>query len=525
MYNLLIVDDEIISRLGISSLLNWEEEGFSLIDSVANGEEALAIIRNQPIDLVITDIKMPVMTGIELIQEAKSSGFESAFIVLSSYDDYTYVREALKLGAVDYILKLDLDKAHMLSVLDKAKEQIDLANRLDAPIEKIDKQTMNSARRDFLKQILYGQMIFDEAYEQRRNHLKLTMANEKYLVLMFKVQDLGSTLNEDGIRAIIEEVLEEYDYAYICDTGYDELSIIYNMPHKRESDQFQLIQRLASRISFIMRQYFNQKVIIYVSQTFKSVENVPLAYLQVCQTISLKSVMSDAAVVFFDEVISNRNYRDYKSFETYIERFEKAIQRKKDAEIKAIFHELFTYVESSKYIELGQIRYFISSMVYIANHYLDKYGYSDELIWGNDEEKYLMLQEITRKEDFTKFLHSIEDKLSIIGVEDSDNYIVRNVKKHLKQHYKEGIVLKEVAETFGLTNTYLSMLFKKETGETLKDYLTALKIEKAKELLKETNWQVSEIAKEIGYDNEHYFSRIFKQKTEMTPTGYRNSTF
>lgn len=525
MYNLLIVDDEIISRLGISSLLNWEEEGFKLIDSVANGEEALDIMKCQPIDLVITDIKMPVMTGISLIQEAKKIGLESAFVVLSSYDDYSYVREALKLGAVDYILKLDLDKAHMLSVLEKAKEQIELTNRSDVSLVKIDKQTLTSARRDFLKQILYGQMVFDEAYNHRREHLKLVMNNEKYLVLMFKVKDLGSTLNDDGIRAIIEEVLEEYDYAYICDTGYDELSIIYNMPHKRERDQFELIQRLANRISFIMRQYFNQKVIIYVSQTFKSVENVPLAYLQVCQTISLKSVISDAAVVFFDEVMSNRNYRDYKSFEDYIERFEKAVQRKKDAEIKGIFHELFTYVDSSKYIELGQIRYFISSMVYIANHYLDKYGYSDELIWGNDEEKYMMLQEITRKEDFTRFLHTIEDKLEVIGGEDSDNYIVRNVKKHLKQHYKEGVVLKEVADTFGLTNTYLSMLFKKETGETLKDYLTALKIEKAKELLKETNWQVSEIAKEIGYDNEHYFSRIFKQKTEMTPTGYRNSTY
>lgn len=522
MYNLLIVDDEIISRLGIASLLDWEEAGFRLIDSVANGEEALEIMKVQSIDLVITDIKMPVMTGIELIKEAKASGYESTFVVLSSYDDYAYVREALKLGAVDYILKLDLDKAHMLAVLDKAKEEINQRNTSGGPVEIVDKQTMTSARRDFLKQILYGQTVFDQAFDKRRDHLKLTMANEKYLVLMFKVKDLGSTLNDDGIRAIIEEVLEEYEYAYICDTGYDELSIIYNMPHKHERDQFQLIQRLASRINFIMRQYFNQKVIIFVSQTFESVENVPLAYLQVCQTIGLKSVMSDSTVVFFDEVMSNRNYREYKSFEAFIERFEKAIQRKKDAEIKEIFHELFIYVESSKYIELGQIRYFISSIVYIANHYLDKYGYTDELIWGNDEEKYLMLQGITRKEDFIKFLHAIEGKVNVIGVEDSDNYIVRNVKKHLKQHYKEGVVLKEVAETFGLTNTYLSMLFKKETGETLKDYLTSLKIEKAKELLKETNWQVSEIAKEIGYENEHYFSRIFKQKTEMTPTGYRN---
>ena len=275
MYNLLIVDDEIISRLGITSLLDWEEAGFRVIDSVANGEEALEIMKSQSIDLVITDIKMPVMTGIELIREAKACGIESSFVVLSSYDDYAYVREALKLGAVDYILKLDLDKAHMLSVLEKAKEEIMQVNRSEVSVENIDKETMTSARKDFLKQILYGQMIFDEAYEQRRDHLNLTMANEKFLVLMFKVQDLGSTLSDDGIRTIIEEVLEEYDYAYICDTGYDELSIIYNMPHKHERDQFQLIQRLAGRISFIMRQYFNQKVIIYVSQTFKSVENIP----------------------------------------------------------------------------------------------------------------------------------------------------------------------------------------------------------------------------------------------------------
>lgn len=523
MYRVLIVDDEIISRLGVTNLLNWEAHGFQLVDSVVNGYEAIESMRQQPIDLVITDIKMPVMTGIELMKAAKEEGFKSAFIVLSSFDDYVFVREALKMGALDYILKLDLDAEHMAAVLEKAKEYIRWQSTEKMPTHVMDKQMLQSARKDYLKEIIYGQISFDKTYEERREHLSLKLPYKNYCVLMFKVKDLDKTLNEDGIRQVIEEILEDYDYAYICETGYEELSIVYNMNAYSEHEQYQTIHRLTGRINFIMKQYFNQKVTIYVSQTFGSVEDVPLAYLQVCQTFSLKSFVSDDMLVFYDEVMRNRDYRDYRSFENYINRFEKTFQKGSDESVNAIMDDLFSYVEKSKYIELGQVRFFMSSLAYITNNYLDKLGYANKLLWKSEEEKYAMLQGIHRKEDFIHFLLELQENLNAITKDNSDNYIIRHVIKYLKEHYQEGIVLKDVADQFGVTNTYLSMLFKKETGETLKEYLTGLKIEKAKRLLKETHEQVIEISKEVGYDNEHYFSRMFKQKTGMTPTSYRNS--
>lgn len=523
MKTILLADDEVISRLGIVSLVDWEEHGYEVVESVTNGEEALDILMSRTIDLVITDIMMPVMNGLELIKNAKDANIDTEFVVLSSYDDYSYVREAMKMGALDYILKLDLDKNHLVSVLEAATEQIENKGQSATNHSPVSKQTIQSARREFLKQILYGRYQFDQNMDRKLEELDIKLPYDRFNVLMFKVDNIDNSLGEGGIRQIIEEVLEDYDFAYVCETSIDELSIIYNMESKSEKELLVLINKLCSRIIYIMKQYFNQKITIYIGQEQRKIEDVPLAYLQVCQCYSLKSFVSEEAVVFYNGVMASRNYRDYNSFEDYIQSFEKAFQSGEIEALNAVFIEIDTYIDQSKYIELSQIRYLLSSMIYVANFYIDKYGYSKSVLWETEEQQYDLMQNINRKEDFLVFLEEFEEKLASVIDEQDDNYIVRKVKKYVKQHYTEGIILKDLSSEFGVTNTYLSMLFKKETGETLKDYLTALKINKAKELLRETNEQVAEISKEIGYDNEHYFSRIFKQKTGMTPTQYRNA--
>ncbi|MDC7234706.1 MAG: response regulator [Spirochaetales bacterium] len=521
MYSLLIADDEIISRLGISNLLDWEAEGFQLIDSVENGELALEILREQPVDLVLTDVKMPLMTGIELISKARSEGINSQFIVLSSYDDYSFVREALKMGALDYILKLDLNKEHMQSVLQKAREQIEQNSSGDRS-QPLDRQTLNSARRDFLKQLFYGKVSFDEHLADRLNHLQLSLPHHNFVTLMFRIENLPSTAGEGGIRRVIEEVLEEYEYAYICGTGFNELCILYNLAGKEELDLFKCIERLAKRVIFLMKQYFNQSAVLYISDIKGSIEEIPESYQQVNQAYSYKNVFSSESILFYKEIMERRSDRAPVLLESFVGRFEKAIQKDQPEELNQIFKEILEYTDTTRYIELGQISSFVFSLTYVIRQYEEDAGIQIKL-WENEEEQFNALQSIRGKEDFTTFLTGVRAGLEEALAGRNDNHIIRSVKKYLNDHYTEGVVLKDVADYFGLTHTYLSMLFRKETGVTLKDYLIGLKIEKTKELLRKTNLQIAEISKEIGYDNEHYFSRIFKQKTGMTPTAYRNS--
>lgn len=522
MNNVLVVDDEIISRIGISSILEWESEGFTLVDAVVNGEEALKILREQQIDLVITDIKMPVMTGIDLIKAAKEEGIETAFVVLSSYDDYAYVREALKLGAVDYILKLDLDKSHLQSVLEKVKEQIANKKTKASSPKQITKQAINSARRDFLKHLLYGKVDFSDQIQEKLDYLQLEFPHDRYVAIMFHVENPDHVPSEGSIRVVIEEVLEDYDSAYMSETARDEFCVLYNIQNSGEQEMNGAVRKLSNRIAFIMRQYFNQKVVFYISRFEGTLEDVPLTYLQVCQACSFKNVVSDSNMVHYTDVLRYRSDQDLKQLEDITVRIEKSLNEKNYQKVTEIFDELIKAIDESKYVNLGQINYFLFSLIYLIEHHTKENNIPVSHAVADEKERYEYVQQIKRKSELLDFLESFKKVVKDIDDQSSDNYIIRNVKCYLMTHYKEGIVLKEVSEEFGLTNTYLSMLFKKETGETLKGFLTSLKIGQAKELLKSSTMQIVEIANEVGYDDEHYFSRIFKQKTGMTPTQYRN---
>lgn len=523
MYNVLVVDDEILSRLGVVNLIDWSENGFALVTHVSNGSEGLEIIRNQEIDLVITDIKMPVMDGIELIEAVNQEGYECEFIVLSSFDDYEYVRKALKLGALDYILKLDMEKSHMETLLEKAKRRIEKKVKSVKETIVIDSAMMVNAKREFLKQMLYGRIKDEKSMTEKLEEYSLKLPYENYCVLMFKASCLDGLLGEGNVRQVIEGALADNKYAYIVDTGYDELSILCNFKGKSLLELRQSILRLSQRIIYIMNQYFNQKVKMFVSHIHGKIEEVPLAYLEVCQAHSLRNYASNESVIYLDKVMDNRNYMDYQSLEERITDIERALLSTNELSFDKAFEGLIHYINESKYIELSQIRHITSSLVYISNRYMNKYGFKLEELWKGENIQDLLNVEIQRKGEFIDFLNSLRENLLKTLHNIEDNHIIRAMKRYLNQHYRENIVIKDLPDSFGVTSTYLSMLFKKETGLTLKEYLINLKMNGAKKMLRETNNQIVEVAEMMGYDNEHYFSRLFKQKVGITPSQYRNS--
>ncbi|MGV8979732.1 response regulator transcription factor [Clostridium sp.] len=522
MFSLLIVDDEIISRIGVTHLLNWREYGFEVVDSVSNGQEAIEIMRRQHIDLVITDIKMPMLSGIQLIQISQKEKLNATFIVLSAFNDYEYVREALKLGAIDYILKLDLDEKHMKYLLEKVKECISTRTDKNERIEIVDKQTLKIERRNLVKQLLFQQVIFDEKFEKQCKDLFLRLPYEKNVVIMFETNKVGNCVNNEGIMDIVEDVLCDYEYSYICDTGFNQLSVLYNIHYINESQLTQTVKELARRINYILKQYFNQKVIIHISQKVDSMDKLSCAYMQTCNDRDMNSFMSDSEYIYCTDVINNQSSMDYAEFEGLIKRLELVYNNKSDESIQIIFVDIYAYIHGAEHIEKWKVKYFLSSLVHITNKYIDRLGYSRQVIWGDEEHEYQMMQKINDKDDFLNSLEFLEEKLTQINCDNCDNYIIRMAKKYLKQNYTKGIIIKEMADELSITNTYLSTLFSTKTGVTIKGYLICLQIERAKCLLRETNLQIGEIANAVGYENEHYFSRIFKQKTNQTPTQYRN---
>ncbi|QUI24805.1 response regulator [Vallitalea pronyensis] len=520
MYNLIIVDDEVLSRVGITNIINWEEEGFVLMDTFDDGHEALAFIQDNPVDLVITDIKMPIMDGIELVRGAKEKGLSCEFIILSSYNDFEYVRRALKYGAMDYMLKMELSKDYILSVIERFKEHYRTKHTIVKTAHK-DRKSQSEKRREFVKELLYGHKTVDDSLFHVMEQNKIVLNNAPTYVLAFKVKNNVNKCNQNVLQ-IIDELLGDVENAYGTWTGHDEISVIYNMNTYSEMKIKCLLERLIHKLRYLMKQYFNQKVVIYVSDRHVKVEDIPLAYLQVCQTMKLAIPEGETTVLSYSDVMNNRKMVNFEIYESCIYDFQHAIDKNEMHTLTQVLDGMIAAISESRIVELNHIRYFTSTIVTMVNIHMDKLGLDKQTFWESDESQYLQLNELRSKLSVIEFLTELKKRLHTIMTKSEGNYIIDQAKTYIKIHYKEDFSFKALAEDIGVTSSYLSMLFKKTTGYTMKDYIIKLRINRAKDLLKETNEPVTAIAESVGYDNVHYFSRSFKQKIGVAPSEYRN---
>lgn len=151
MLGVVIIDDELLARVGVKSVLEWESAGYQILGEASNGAEGLKLILDKKPDIVITDIKMPVMDGLEMIKKSKEDKLNPKFIVLSSYDEFHLVKEAMKLGAVDYLIKLELDEQSLRETLEPVKQQIlmEKERSRNESLIKHNINTENSLRKEF----------------------------------------------------------------------------------------------------------------------------------------------------------------------------------------------------------------------------------------------------------------------------------------------------------------------------------------------------------------------------------------
>ncbi|MGL4337970.1 MAG: response regulator transcription factor [Turicibacter sp.] len=406
MLKVLIVDDEQIVRVYLKSMLDWEQEGFSIIGTCKNGEEALRFMENNLPDIILTDLKMPKMTGLELIDEMKKRSYPTKVIVLSNHDDYELVRQAMKLGAMDYYLKITLQSDELLIALQNIKKSIYEERKLKTSrqIEQENNiENFNLARRSFLTTLFRGDIYYSE--------LEISVYAKKYQ--LFKNPIYGYQL-----RVSQENRIEQLNYLN---------SIIYETFETIEID------------------------IIHLSQT----DVLVLMYIQ----------MEDQVVLL--EQLKNRAVKNIQSY--------------------------------------------LNREVKILNEFVIKQ--LDELLTCANP-----LLTTTEVEEISEPSPIISEKVA-----DKYRQEIRAVLNFIHDNYQDRITLQDLADYVSLNEAYLSRLFKSETGRTLNHYLNEIRIYQAKELLKERDLMVKEVAQLVGIKDQLYFNRVFKKFYGASPTEYKES--
>lgn len=521
----LLVDDEFLVRLGIKSLIDWEKHRFSYVGDAQDGLEALDMIERTRPDIVLTDIVMPRMNGIELIQRMKEQVPDTHIIVLSSHNDYEYVRKAMKLGVEDYILKASLKPEELLGMLlevaDKIKRSRSQAGgRTDASTETAqeDKDEFAQALRGWLQPPSNREQAADGsdrlvshplfAAEYVLACLKIHRGkgtSEPAQTLMQKLINLASLQLKNKYNAIVQAVDENLAVILMNDSS--------------------AAAAVGEQIIADSRRFLNISISVGLSAEAFGIEQLHRAFSEAREALRLSFYEGKERVYCYEENL----YPPPLSFAGLITREDEQrltleLERLNAEALKRSVHAILDRI--GKWT--GPIDKSIQLMLRLLH--LVQNGlklYNEDILNGLEAELPLYKQVLGFEELsearawFDRIIETgcEQGKQAGVGMREE----IQRLVEYMKMNYAENISLKQAAEMVNMSETYLSHLFKKETQVGFVEFLNQIRIGKAAELLLQTRLPVYAIAEKVGFENFNYFGRIFKKMKGVSPQNYRDN--
>jgi YesN/AraC family two-component response regulator len=533
----LIVDDDSLVRIGLKTLINWELEGFDLIGEASNGKIALEMLEKNPADIIISDIQMDVMDGIELLTILQKQATPPAFLVLSNYSDFQLVRKAMQLGACNYLLKLEANPEHLLQALGEIRLKIETEQGKQKQIAGLDRfRNINAMRKNFLRDLTGRFYADEEEIKESMRILDIHLDREHVYCMMIKAGELYRfeempdeqlyTLNISIINIVEEIAGEQYSaYCYEGTTGKFYLLLSHKDDDSGYIKQDDLVD-LGKKIVSMLDLYANTKVTISIGDGRGPIKAIAAAYHKAIQGISYGFFSEQGDVFFYNEKweSGSKIQEDTKILQPKAALL-KALHNLDGDGISTLISDIITKVQLAHVTPNG-IRSGMIALFFIISEFFDSYDLRPIDVLKQSYRDYFSLSRIATSNEVVLWLEQLKDDLlDYISAENSISYtrIIAQAKHYLSSHFTEDITLKEVADTVHISPSYLSAELKKQTGLAFKEYLTSLRIEKAKNMLEETDLKIYEVSEKVGYgyDNSYYFDRVFKKMTGFTPGDYK----
>jgi len=517
MYKLIIADDEPIILSGITHLLDWKSEECEITGCCRNGKEAYDLISNTLPDIVITDIKMPIMDGLELIRKCYSDFPQVVFIILSSLEEFKLVKEAIKYNIIDYLIKTELDAPLLSSTIKKAIEERNRRKRLSGA------SVGGTSAYDNTDEIISNLFVMRRIPE--KSFLKESAMGlfTSYVFVSFLFSFPSSSLETNWNVGDWERL-----YSWQGDVIRKIISSIF--PEVKAVNPVCLKM---SRYIFLIPKVSPETWNVQLSRLREKVKRASdmVTKLEV-------EVISSSVHKGFEEVADARNEIEYGFSSYYLDtakpvlgslelddvfpKLESAIRGKDIAAVNAVFKRLSDTMEAIDH-KPSQATFVLSAVRSALHSGLSALGMLDD---GVMEELFSTVNFLSKRSMILLLLSDIQsyiqETLSSISGSSSSPFIDK-AREYVLIHVKERISLSDVASYAGVSPGYLSKSFKKIMEMSLVDYINQAKCEKAKELMKKGSSRVNEIAIELGFENIYYFSKVFKKVTGLSPTEYQKN--
>ncbi len=516
MYTYLLVDDEAITRKGTQKKLESLSDLVTCIGEAKNGVEAVEKVRLLNPDIIITDMNMPIMDGSRFLQILTRDFPEKQIIVISSYKDFEYIHEAIKANAVDYILK-PFGKDDIQACILRAISQLENHSSLKQQIISSESQK-EAAQYDYDIQLLKNILLGYHTSSTTLISQKLCFINDTHHFILITIHTSDS-LDESDMKIFLEENGFGDLAVYLQNENTPYLgSLILFIPESSLIDVTnfckQIIQSLIYRY-----EHESQTLVFGISQTHSDICTLHEAFIETVSALNTKYPSDNYSYYFYSQSPSDSVPIDWPKKEEFLFHLESGMS----LQVTALLEDLFSYF-SSIHVTISDIKYYFFQLSYQAQTIMSQYveqvkSDSSSLSMQNILNTMFTLEEL--KKYYTQFFCNIANILKDFSVYSTDDSIEK-VKIYVCKNYKNDLTLEFISSLLYLNRSYLSHLFKEKTGEKFVDYLNNVRIEKAKELLIETDKKMYAIAKAVGYDNIKYFFRVFKKKTGMTPEQFRN---
>jgi|GEM_PF-4539443 len=519
MLKVLLVDDEMIVRKGLKALVDWQKYEMEVVAEAPNGEKALEIIHQTPINLVITDIRMPIIDGLELTRRIKQDDPQCKVLLLTCYNDFEYVKEALEIGASGYLLKTDMEEedGHLENTLRKIQLEVKKWKENQETVRELQRQaeqTVPLLREKWLKSLLDGGELGD--YTEKAAKLGLAWLERPCLMLLAMNLEHFNLEEEPQFRS----VSDTNHLAIQLGNGY--LFAMIEKPYhislqKQQQWEIEWINKFHARL---FHKIVGSSQLYYCTSV--GIHAIISNYYHLLNAGQYHSFYQSAKGVFDTRLMQLPSPYQEVEFKEWNELRQMVMIRNWEV-VRELLAKGFDQITKQK-PDVESVRRFVVEAILTITDGLQSNSHIITSVWGSN--KFDFMEKAKAIQSFTELVDWIyvgieqleEERSTFIG---GMSKVIGQALEYIEQHFHTDISLDDLSIHVGLSKSYFSSTFKKATGKNFVDYLLKLRIEKAKVLFRETDLKIYEVAEAVGFQDPKYFAKSFKRIEGISPNQYK----
>lgn len=544
LYRIILVDDEEEVRKSIIRKIDWTAVGFAVVGDAENGEDALEKIENLEPDVVLTDIRMPYMDGLTLAERIRQKYPSMKIVIFSGYDDFEYAKQAIKLNVTEYILK-PVNVEELTAILKRIKtnldEEIEQKRNVNLLRENY-KRSLPILREQFLKDLISRPMDGETVQTLLREY-DIPLAGAKKWIAIAVELELEQELTQEeaplplheeknlipiSVMQILSENLKpSYRFSLLSFSGSADAKIAGIAAIDENNSQTELINILGD-ICKEIRKTLKVPVTIGIGHSAQKLENISRSFQSALDALGYRSVVGTGSTIYINDVepgIGGKLQFGSEEESALIQ----AIKFGPEEKIRETVRGIVDRMNEAR-VHARQQQAYILSVANCMIQLIQQYDLNMEEIFAEDPlgpDPFTVIQSMLNRENFSRWLFQTALKINSALSRERDyaaRQVIEKAKQYIMDNYQDpGLSVEQICRYLHMSPAYFSTMFKKATGQTYIAYLTEVRLNKAVELLNMTDEKTYVIASQVGYQEQNYFSYVFKKRFGVSPTKFRGS--